>query len=363
LQRTATGVLSGDHVMIPDQKQGSRLHNRGYYGTPLSGGGLSLELIEAFYLLDEQKLRVFKKKKELDLQDLLGDITKHEPTFEIKYIVYRDLRTRGLVLKTSNLSDFVIYDNSSDAKPGSRRQVKYWCQAVSERTPFHIEEISNIVSTANNTKKRLLIAVVDEEGDLTYYEINSALPASKKKSGKNIHKLKGSAVLIEDRVMLWEPELISELRQVGFYGKPMGSSLQLALTESAYLLKNGILNISLAKTKRKLSISQFLKIAKKIQPDIDLRLNVYNNLKDRNLIVKTGFKYGTHFRVYKGDPNTDHSEFLVHSIKNDYQTSWEEISRAVRLAQGVRKQMLFARVGKESERSEIEYINIERIKP
>jgi tRNA-intron endonuclease len=361
LQRTASGELSGDSVIISDQKSGSRLHNRGYYGIPQSGGGLSLELIEAFYLLDEEKIRVFKNKKEQNLQDLLGYITKREPTFEIKYIVYRDLRTRGLVLKTSNLSDFVIYDNLSDSKSGKRRLVKYWCQAISERTPFHIEDISKIVNTANNTKKRLLFAVVDEEGDLTYYEINSASLNGKKKDRKGMHKLKGSAMLVEDRVMLWDPELISELRCVGFYGKAVGSSLQLALTESAYLLKNGILSIALAKTKRKLSIAQFIKIAKKIQPDFDLRLDVYNNLKDRNLIVKTGFKYGSHFRVYKGDPNTDHSEYLVHSIKNDYKTSWEEISRAVRLAQGVRKQILFARVQEKGKT--IEYINIERIKP
>jgi tRNA-intron endonuclease len=239
--------------------------------------------------------------------------------------------------------------------------VKFWCHAISERTPFHIEDISKLVRTANNTKKRVLFAVVDEEGDLTYYEINSASPNGKKTGRKKSHKLKGSAMLLEDRVMLWNPELISELRQVGFYGKPVGSSLQLALTESAYLLNNGILSISHAKTKRKLSIDQFLKIAKKIQPDIDLRLDVYYNLKDRNLIVKTGFKYGSHFRVYKGDPNTDHSEYLVHSVKNDYKTSWEEISRAVRLAQGVRKQILFARVPEKG--AKIEYINIERIKP
>jgi tRNA-intron endonuclease len=51
----------------------------------------------------------------------------------------------------------------------------------------------------------------------------------------------------------------------------------------------------------------------------------------------------------------------VHSVKNDYKTSWEEISRAVRLAQGVRKQILFARVPEKG--AKIEYINIERIKP
>jgi tRNA-intron endonuclease len=161
--------------------------------------------------------------------------------------------------------------------------------------------------------------------------------------------------------MLWDSELIAELRKIGFYGNLIGSSLQLALTESVFLMDEGILTIRLARTRRKLTLKQFITIARKIQPDFDRRLTVYRELKSRNLIVKTGFKYGTHFRVYEGDPESDHSEYLVHSVPIDFESSWEEISRAVRLAQGVRKCMVFGRVL--DKKANVDYINIERIKP
>jgi tRNA-intron endonuclease len=352
VQNNAIGELVSEQVIIKDKKSGSRLYNRGLYGTPLSGGGLALELIEAFFLLDSEKLRITKAGRTISLEELLTYITKREPTFEIKYIVYRDLRLRGLIVKPSNVSD---------TKGTTKKKIKYWVNSVSERAKFNITELSELVTTTTNTRKDLLVAIVDEEGDLTYYKITRSSPKGKIKRKASKHKHTGSAMLVEDRVMLWDQELITELRSSGFYGKEVGKSLQLALTESVYLMELGVLNIRLARTRRKISLERFMRVARKLQPDFDRRLQVYRELKSRNLIVKTGFKYGAHFRVYEGDPNSDHSEFLVHAVPINFESSWEEISRAVRLAQGVRKRMLFGRVHDDG--SEVEYINVERIKP
>jgi tRNA-intron endonuclease len=361
VQRSIKGELAGDHVIIPDQKSASRLINRGQFGTPQSGGSLSLDLIEAFYLLDSNKLQISKSGNYLSPEEFLTFITKAEPTFEIKYIVYRDLRSRGHIVKPSNVTDFVVYEPSDNTKRARSRKVRYWSLAVSERARFNISNLSELIVTAKNTRKDLLICLVDEEGDLTYYSAKLARPKGKLKPRKLKTNQKSSAWLVEDRVMLWDPDVIADLRKVGFYGKEVGSSLQLALTESAYLMTIGILEIKLARTRRKVSQQQYMRIARKLQPDFDRRLAVYRELKSHNLIVKTGFKYGTHFRVYAGDPEHDHSELLVHGVPMNYECSWEEISRAVRLAQGVRKQMLFGRVLDDGEH--VEYINIGRIKP
>jgi tRNA-intron endonuclease len=348
--------------MIKDKKSASRLYNKGMYGTPQSGGGLQLELLEGFYLLDNEKMRILKNGKDVDLEELLTYVTKREPTFEIKYIVYRDLRTRGMIVKASNVSDFVIYGSKNpDISSKGKRSIKYWSIACSERAEFNIHDLSSLITTANNTRKELLIGVVDEEGDLTYYLTTTVTPKGKNKFKRTKQPRPGAAVLVEDRVMLWAPELITKLRSEGFYGKEIGRSLQLALTESVYLMDQGILEIRLARTRHKLSMERFIRIARKLQSDFDRRLTVYRDLKAKDLIVKTGFKYGAHFRVYEGDPNSDHSEYLVHGVPMDYIGSWEEISRAVRLAQGVRKKMLFGRVMDKNDK--IEYIYIERVKP
>jgi len=97
----------------------------------------------------------------------------------------------------------------------------------------------------------------------------------------------------------------------------------------------------------------------KLQPDILLRLNVFHDLKQRRLLVKTGFKFGTHFRVYTQQPDTTHAEYLVHIVEKGFTSIWAEISRGVRLAHSVNKDFIFARVDGDS----IQYIKLGRLRP
>ena len=95
------------------------------------------------------------------------------------------------------------------------------------------------------------------------------------------------------------------------------------------------------------------------RPDFDLRYKVYKDLREKGLVVKTGFKYGTHFRVYDRDPGSNHARFLVHAVPRDLETSWPELSRAVRLAHGVRKEMVFGAADSRG----VEYLRMRRIRP
>jgi tRNA-intron endonuclease len=82
---------------------------------------------------------------------------------------------------------------------------------------------------------------------------------------------------------------------------------------------------------------------------------VYKELISNGLIVKTGFKYGCNFRAYRGSMD-DHSDFLIHVLEREVE--WYEISRAVRLAASVRKEMIFATIHEEKSY----FIRIKRIK-
>jgi tRNA-intron endonuclease len=79
------------------------------------------------------------------------------------------------------------------------------------------------------------------------------------------------------------------------------------------------------------------------------------------MVVKTGFKFGTHFRVYKsvgGLEKVPHSDFLVHTVPEDHVFFPPVLSRAVRLAHSVRKEMVFAYPDKD-----VHYLEIKRLKP
>ena len=92
-----------------------------------------------------------------------------------------------------------------------------------------------------------------------------------------------------------------------------------------------------------------------VQPDFDLRYAAYRDLVARKLVVKTGFKYGTHFRVYLGGVKEAHAPYLVHCLAEGREVPWAEAAGFVRLAHGVKKEMLFASGGS--------YLRLLRTKP
>ena len=64
------GELVNDTVTVSEQKEASQLYNKGNYGYPLSGGGLELDLSEALYLVESNRLQVFSKGKEITFDHL-----------------------------------------------------------------------------------------------------------------------------------------------------------------------------------------------------------------------------------------------------------------------------------------------------
>ena len=94
-----TGELIDDTVVIREQKEGSQLYNKGNYGYPRSGGGLDLDLVEATYLVECRRLEVVRGKERMNFEDLFRYSASMHEGFDIKYMVYRDLRQRGFVVK------------------------------------------------------------------------------------------------------------------------------------------------------------------------------------------------------------------------------------------------------------------------
>src|SRR5581483_6209979 len=78
---------------------------------------------------------------------------------------------------------------------------------------------------------------------------------------------------------------------------------------------------------------------KEVEPALEARLRVYADLRQRGLIGKTGFKFGTHFRAYEARPEEEHAPYLVQAVAEGYRSPWEAIARAVRLGHSVRKRL------------------------
>lgn len=348
------GELSDGHVIVADPAEASGLYNRGYFGTPRSGGSLEMDLLEAVYLVEAERLEVRRAGRPLSARDLFRAAGTAVPSFEILYLVYRDLRQRGYVVEARGGSiDFQVYPRGGAPK---KTPSKYWVRALSERAVFDLAELLDRAEEAAAVRKTLLLGLVDEESDLTYYSVREAHPRGHRAIGSP--KERTVVHFLGDRAVVIDEAQARALHDSRFFGKMVGRRLQLSLLETAFLLKSGFADVRNSETDRPIGLARLVREAKAVQPDFPLRLRAYEDLTERGVISKTGFKYGSHFRAYEGDPESHHAKYLVHVVPKGHRGAWPEISRAVRLAHGVKKQILFGEVGEA-----VRYVKLERVRP
>jgi tRNA-intron endonuclease len=152
----------------------------------------------------------------------------------------------------------------------------------------------------------------------------------------------------------------------GYYGKIIGDRLELALVEAALLLKRG--RIHVLRDGQLMTFTELFDHARSIDKRFPERYRVYEDLRERGLLVRTGFKFGCDFRVYergvqlkKGPKSSkEHTKWIVFAVPEDYICSWQEMSRSVRLAHNIRARMLWAIVDNEGD---VTFYQITRHKP
>jgi tRNA-intron endonuclease, archaea type len=328
----AKGRLKGDAVLVPDEREANTLHNKGFFGQPQSGGALLLDFAEALHLVESNRLRV----EGHDAGSLLRLASSREPDFEIRYIVYRDLRGRTFAVKPSNLTDYNVYPRG--AMPG-RSASTHLVRCFSERGAFDPLGLLDEAEKARRFGKELLVALVDEEGDLTYYEVKEERLSA---DVPTLPAATARAHMLEDRVMVLDPAQARTLFAEGFFGRDVGLGLQLSLPEALYLLEAGRLELVDVQGRERVGPEALARAAMRQEPDFPLRHALYGHLRRQGVVVKTGFKYGTHFRAYVGPPDMEHAPYLVHAVAPGRRLPWPEVSGFVRLAHGVRKRLFFA---------------------
>jgi len=130
---------------------------------------IQYSLVEALYLLEKGKL-VLKDLRDKDIvfDKVLKKAIKLEPNFWVRYIAYRDMRNRGYIVKTALKfgADFRIYDRG--VKPGDDH-AKWILYPVHESSALTWYEFAAKNRVAHSTKKKLLLGIVDDENDITYY--------------------------------------------------------------------------------------------------------------------------------------------------------------------------------------------------
>ncbi|MFH1521820.1 MAG: tRNA-intron lyase [archaeon] len=140
------------------------------------GEKILYSLPEAFFLVQDKKMDILDyRDKKLSQKEILKKFERIDKKFKTKYIVFKDLRKKGYIVKTALKfgAEFRVYDKGDKI---SKAHSKWILFPVSENTQMTWQDFSAKTRVAHSTKKNLLIAIVDEEGDVSYYEVKWTRP-------------------------------------------------------------------------------------------------------------------------------------------------------------------------------------------
>jgi len=175
-KKKVKAILSRERVLTENTDTAHELYNQSRFGNLLEDGKVQLSLLEALYLLEKNKLLIKDyRKKNVSSDDFIKKTKKVEPNFWIRYCVFKDIRDRGYIIKTALKfgADFRVYDRG--VKPGEDH-ARWIIYPVHEGSALTWYDFAAKNRVAHSTKKRLMIGIVDNEGDVTYYEIKWIRP-------------------------------------------------------------------------------------------------------------------------------------------------------------------------------------------
>lgn len=164
-----TGVLVEKGVKITEKSSVDALSSRGYGAA--ENDVFTLTFYEALYLLDKELLEVNDEKgKEVDFQALLKSYEKVDQNAWVNYLVYRDLRSRGYVVREGfgAGTDFRIYERGAYGK----ETASYLVLGTQEGKPLPIDDLAKVVRHCQSEKKELILAVMNRRGEIVYYSVS-----------------------------------------------------------------------------------------------------------------------------------------------------------------------------------------------
>jgi len=169
----------GNFLVVWDPKKGSELYRLGYYGKPVGipkpkvadfDVPLILDLMEGLYLAERGIIAVVEgpDRREVGLEELRERARGVYEEFDLKYIVYRDLRDGGLVV-TPGIKygcDFAVYKHG----PGIDH-APYMISVKKRSDQITATEIVKAGRLATTVRKRFIIAIPNPQTNETQYLI------------------------------------------------------------------------------------------------------------------------------------------------------------------------------------------------
>ena len=161
---------SSKGFLIKNKDSGQELKIHGYGDNKRHG--LLLRDYETLFLIHSSKFEVFQTNKKLTFNDILNTALLRDQYAWTKFLIYRDLRTRGYIPKEGFGfgADFRVYEKGEyGSKPA-----KYVVFAMNEGTEINVQSLISSVKQISRMGKSPIVAVVERRGEGIYYHLTKS---------------------------------------------------------------------------------------------------------------------------------------------------------------------------------------------
>jgi tRNA-intron endonuclease len=162
------GELVSDQTCISDKNMIHELGLKGFGESEKEK--LYLKSFETLYFLYTKRLILKKNKKQIDFNYFMNHCQMTDSEILTKFLIYRDLRTRGYVVKDGFGfgSDFRVYERGQYGEKGA----KFLIFGLNEGQQEKMGNLQKKIEEITQMEKEPIIAVIERRGEVIYYKIN-----------------------------------------------------------------------------------------------------------------------------------------------------------------------------------------------
>ncbi|MGY5881944.1 MAG: tRNA-intron lyase [Candidatus Thorarchaeota archaeon] len=148
-----------------------RLSQQGFYGTRIDGNKLELEPVELLHLIERKRAIASTPSGEQVGSDyIVNSLLEEDPDLWIRYLVFRDLRSRGYAVRKGFGSGIGFRVYARGDKPGDAN-AKELVYVLKEGVPISLSDLDLVTKTAAGSRKDLVFALVDQNGEVNFYKV------------------------------------------------------------------------------------------------------------------------------------------------------------------------------------------------
>ena len=172
------GEIIENRIIVWDIQESRDLFRNGYFGKPIGipkpnpdeiNVPLILDLMEGCYLLEISKIKIYRDKKKVSLDELIKICREEYHNFDKKYLVYKDFREKKYVVNPGIKfgCDFAVYNRG----PGIDH-APYLVQVYNKNDSISSTGIVLAGRLASSVKKQFILAIPSGKSSVDYLALD-----------------------------------------------------------------------------------------------------------------------------------------------------------------------------------------------